>query len=455
MRGNKKQRLAVALLTIMTLNSFSSFADGWKLDGNNWMYYDRDGSRITEEWKPNEAKTDKFYLGSDGVMLTNTLVEDGDNLYYVNEEGAMVKSEWRLLDTDDNEERWFYFTDTGKALEDGWKTIGTDKYHFTDHKMDYGWLDEEGRMIDEDEADAWEQATYYVGDNTQGQRCQDKWIEIKDFDTDKYDNRETLWVYMEGSGKKVVNKSKTINGKRYMFDEDGAMVVEWYGGATPSDASYKHYESEDGQLIKGKWFQAVPSIDQNQEDYENDTLRWFYANKNGVTTKGILNSISGKKYVFDENGIMQSGFVVVNGNKFIRNLGEWNGSDMDMPSASDLMSVTDGQIMYFAKDGVRKTGKFKMELDDDTYTLYFKKSGEAVDGIYNGSLYDHGILLKVADDDKDNKYEVVTWNGKQYLVNKQGKVQDAGTYRDSLSDTEYTVVGNNDTGYVITSINNK
>ena len=61
----------------------------------------------------------------------------------------------------------------------------------------------------------------------------------------------------------------------------------------------------------------------------------------------------------------------------------------------------------------------------------------------------------MADDDKDNKYEVVTWNGKQYLVNKQGKVQDAGTYRDSLSDTEYTVVGNNDTGYVITSINNK
>ena len=47
------------------------------------------------------------------------------------------------------------------------------------------------------------------------------------------DEDQSRWFYFQSNGKKVkakdgdVQKSKTINGKKYEFDQYGAMTAEW------------------------------------------------------------------------------------------------------------------------------------------------------------------------------------------------------------------------------------
>ena len=50
---------------------------------------------------------------------------------------------------------------------------------------------------------------------------------------------------------------------------------------------------------------------------------------------------------------------------------------------------------------------------------------------------------------EDEKFEINTVDGKDFLVNKSGKIQKAGTHKDSANDKVYTVVGNNTDGYEI------
>lgn len=449
MRKNKRI-VGLALAMAMSASTFTAMAaqTGWVLDGNEWYHYDSDGDMEYDVWRTYNNDGNKYYLGEDGAMLRNEVVEDTDATYYVNSQGARVSNEWRLLDLEDeDEERWMFFSDNGKAYKDGWKTINGQRYHFDDDGcMDYGWLDAEGSMIDDDDADAWKTATYYCGDNTTGWRLSNQWVSITDFDDDEYDDKEVIWIYLGDNGKKVTDTTKTIDGKKYAFDENGAMVTEWYGSGTPSNAEYKYYNDETGYVAKGKWFQAVPSIDQDAEDYYDDTLRWFYANNSGVTVKNTIKKINGERYIFDENGIMKTGFIVVDeDNTIIEIYGD--AEDDDMPTADELKGIdlTSGTLMYFNESGAREDGKITVSLDDDTYTMKFNTNGAAIHGVSDGYLYDHGILIKA----EDEKFEINTVDGKDFLVNKSGKIQKAGTHKDSANDKVYTVVGNNTDGYEI------
>lgn len=457
MRKMKLVLLTLAITTSASLSAFAAHKEGWVQEKEGWYYYDKSGEVVEDTWKTDSSKN-FFYLGEDGKMVTSSLVESGDSIYFVDEHGVQVKNQWRLVDVenDDHEKepRWFYFGSNGKAYEDGWKTINGKKYSFDDDcYMNYGWLDAEGNMVDSDgefDENAWKEATYYCGNNTTGWRVQDQWISVTDFDdSDEYENKEILWVYFDQNGKKVTEKSKTINGKKYMFDENGAMVSEWYGSATASDAQYKFYDEESGSLAKDKWFQAVPSIEQDEEDYNNDTLRWFYASRSGETYKDTIKKINGKYYIFDEYGIMRTGFILVDENKkIVEVLGD--AEEDEMPSAEDIkgLELSEGDLMYFDATGARRDGKITVNLDDDKHTMKFTKGGVAIHGASDNYLYDHGILIKA----EDYKYEIVTVDDKDYLVNKSGKIQKAKDtpYKDSSEDIQYIVEGNISEGFVIT-----
>lgn len=446
----RKQRvatgLALAIAMSIPMTSLAASQAGWVLKGNDWYYNNRSGEAEQNVWRDNAAKTAKFYLGDDGKMVTNSLVDHDGHMYYVNGDGVQSRNQWRLLETDEDEEaRWYYFDSNGRAHEEGWKTINGKRYHFTDYKMDYGFLGEDGSMLDGDEESIWEEAVYYAGDNTTGWRQDEVWVSIDDFDTSEYDKEDVLWLRFGSNGKKIVDSVKSIGNARYAFDAKGAMVSEWHGSATPSDADYKYYNTDTGVQERGHWFQAVPSEDQNADDYHDDTYRWFYALPNGKTVKDTVKTISGKKYIFDANGIMQTGFVVVDSNNHIVDV---LGDDEDMPSASQIIAAkSDGSLMYFDPSGAMKTGRLSIQLDDDNYTFKFAKSGKALHAVSDGYLYNNGILIK-ADKDSGYKYQIVTVDGKDYLVNTSGKVMKAGTYKDD--DLKWEVTGNNNDGYSIT-----
>ena len=425
MRKFIKKVLAIATVATMAVSTaFTSFAaTGWQYNDVNktWAYLEYD-EPVVDEW--HKSGDHMFYLNEDGVMAVSTIVENNNGtLSYVNEDGARVANTWvwAEIPSEDGEQHWVYIKANGQSEDNGWVTINGKKYHFTDNVMDYGFLDADGNMIDEDVDDAWIQATYYCGAETDGAR-HSGWVEVFCTDTDEYDDYDTIWIYFGSNGKKVTNTIKTINGVKYQFDENGVMVQEWYvassSNATPSNATYF---GDDGAQAKNEWVYTTAENDEDGEEH------WYYFQSNGKMVTNDVKKINGKYYAFDEDGVMLTGFVAV----------DEKGKNpvaigaADEITAEDLMYL-DSDYMYFEEDGgsiegQAYTGKEKIELEDDVYTIMFSNRGVSKDTIkQDGYLYINGVL-QTADEDGEYSYEAIEVEDGAYLiVNKNGKILTKG-----------------------------
>jgi len=463
----KQTKLAVGLSAAALLAVGASMtalaATGWVNEGGSWYYYNSSGDYVTDQWKSYNGTY--FYLGDDGAMLTNELIEDGDNHYYVDANGAMVKNTWVAVPADDGEVldveyRWYYFGSTGKAYKNSkGKTINGKKYGFDEEgKMLFGYVEADSYNIIEDEDDPILNAEYYYGTNEDGAR-HTGWLQYTDALTD-YD-WDYYWFYFNTSnGKKVAGQLKNINGKRYSFMDNGIMNKEWAKATVGGNETTTWWHGlADGSLSKNQWIWNKPysaedgaTLQRTIDDNENDTQRWFRTNASGALVKGVTKKVNGKWYVFDQDGVMRIKLVVLNqagvsGASYVEAL------DMDNVTKADITGANyQGKLHWFSDDeehdGSMKTGTLKIELADDTYTFNFAKTtGAAKHGIDSKKIYNNGILEKGGDD----KYKVVEYDGKQYLVGTTGSiVTSGGRYKDA-NDLYYIVKkgGSIDKGYEI------
>ena len=67
--------------------TFSSYAKGWEQSGSDWVYIDSNNGRVRNEWRQG-ADSKYYWLNSEGVMLKNSFVDDGN--YYVGSDGAAI-----------------------------------------------------------------------------------------------------------------------------------------------------------------------------------------------------------------------------------------------------------------------------------------------------------------------------------------------------------------------------
>ena len=481
----RKQTKLVAVLSTAALlavgASMSSFAaTGWQEENGTWVYYDKSGDLETEKWE--KSGDNWFYLNEDGEMSTDAIVEYSDNYYYVDENGAMVTNQWVSVENDDydggddDEEpmnHWYYFGANGKAYKSSttgsnasFKTVNGKKYIFDDEgKMLYGWVNESGDRVTGD--DKWRsgEGEYYCGDENDGAQRAGQW-EYLDIVDNNYesstdpgvssnnvfdDEDQTRWFYFKTNGKKMTGeKGKTINGSKYSFDEDGRMNAEWVnweasptetniatGSAvtsTSSDAKekqgnkyytqgFRYYgDPESGARVTKGWFQVVPDSYLNTGDYDDDEDNWYYSDKDGKLVASEIKTINGKKYAFDNYGVMQDGLVAIkfDGNS-TTDIAEVAGDD-DLSAynfdtedefkdnVSGLYSDADYRLYYFGNDtdGAMKTGKQNVTIDGDSFQFLFNKSGSTKGqgkfGVDDDKYYLGGMLLKA---DKDDKYSVV------------------------------------------------
>lgn len=474
----KKQTKLVAVLSTAALlavgASMSSFAaQGWQEENGTWVYYDKSGDKETEKWE--KSGDNWFYLNEDGEMATDALVEYNDSYYYVNESGAMTTNKWVAVENDDydgdnNEEpvnNWYYFGANGKAYKSSdtstnatFKTINGKKYIFDDEgKMLYGWINKDGER-ETTEEDAWQNGVYYCGDENDGAQTIG-WVTIDIVDNDFEvagkglssknvfdDENQTRWFYFKSNGKKITDeKGKTINGKKYSFDQYGRMNAEWVNWeATPSTAAqakdenkttgmvenreaiasntsaFRYYGSpEDGARVTKGWFQVVPDSYLNEGDYDDDSTNWYYSDKDGKLAASEIKTINGKKYAFDYYGAMQDGLKAI---KFktnsttkiddIKKADKIPGKHFDTKddfkaNVSDIYK-DEYRLYYFGNgdDGAMKTGKQSVSIDGENYTFLFNKSGSTKGqgklGVDSDKYYLGGMLMQA---DKDDKYAVV------------------------------------------------
>ena len=241
----KKQTKLVAVLSTAALlaigASMTSFAaTGWAEEDGTWVYYDRNGDKVTDKWA--KSGNNWYYLDSDGEMAVDQLIEDGDNYYYVDVNGVMAANQWVAIDNEDAgqddepEHYWYYFQANGKALKQGdsstvaLKTVNGKKYAFDEEgKMLYGWVaSDNAERIDNSDGDAFKEGDYYFGGEDDGAMTTG-WLLMDityDEATNDYeiapafndDEDQSRWFYFKSNGKKVTSasadetKDKTING---------------------------------------------------------------------------------------------------------------------------------------------------------------------------------------------------------------------------------------------------
>ncbi len=463
--------LSTAALLALGASMTSFAATGWQEENGTWVYYDRSGDSVTEKWEKSgdnwfylnedgemaadylvEYDDNYYYVDENGAMVTNKWVSMENDDY----------------DGDDEEEpmnHWYYFGSNGKAYKSSstgnnasYKTINGKKYIFDDEgKMLYGWIDDNGERVTGD--DDWRDGVYYCGDENDGAQRAGQW-EYLDITDNNYDDtsagvssnnlfddeEQTRYFYFKTNGKKMTKeKGKTINGKKYSFDVDGRMNAEWVnwdaspsttvataGTATDSETTqgsskytegYRYYgDPENGARVTKGWFQVVPDSYLSQGDYDDDETNWYYSDKDGKLVASEIKTINGKKYAFDSYGVMQDGLVAI---KFAGNsttdiadiegdddLSAYNFDTEDefKDNVSGLYTDADYRLYYFGDgdDGAMKTGKQNLDIDGDSFSFLFNKSGSTKGqgkfGVDDDKYYLGGMLLKA---DKDDKYSVV------------------------------------------------
>ncbi len=450
---------AAALLAIgASMTSFA--ATGWQEEDGAWVYYNRAGEKVANSWE--YSGDNRFYLDDAGNMATDSLIEDNDDYYYVDANGAMVRNRWVAIDNEsageDNQPDvwWYYFQANGKAYKNSHasgtifkRVINGKTYCFDeDGKMQYGWVKKDDGVTDYDD-NAYQEAEYYFGDENDG-AMSIGWREIALSDVadaedeqpgDSYwDSDQVRWFYFKASGaKQTSSTNKTINGRKYGFDQYGRMIADWHnnslGAATYQNASrrgssnnaastatasyakdFMYFSSpEDGARFTKGWFKVVPGYYLNYADYDNGTDRWYYADGNGNLYAGQIKTIKGKKYAFDLKGGMIYGLALLRTDgstiyEYADNENKYDSQDKFMETARNMSS--DWAFYYFSdnedKDGSMKTGTQKISLDGESFSFNFKKGGtkkgQGVTGMSEKKYYLGGMLLTA---DADNKIEVV------------------------------------------------
>ena len=479
----RKQTKVVAVASAAALlaigGAMTSFAaQGWVEEDGSWYYYDKDGNRVENEWK--KSGDNWFWLNGDegGAMATDMLVEDDDDTYYVDANGVMVTNTWvKVVNEDQDDEddpaeyHYYYMQSNGKAYKGSGdkvskKTIDGKQYAFDeDGIMLYGWVDEDGTMVNDE--DGWADATYYFGSWEDGS-MKTGWQKISVYDnTDDKEDDYDYWFNFKANGKKRVqldNGSEDTdatwknNGKYYHFDTRGVMVYEWYPTQNTtsnlhSASNWSYFNSpEDGAKVVKGWFKVVgPNEDTSFKELDsesfasvdgvkNEDARWYYndGREEGLVA-GKIKKIKGKYYGFrpddgEKGGAMLKGLCALEMDG--ENIVKVYDDDMDADDLDDFLDGVDAgnytantYLYYFGNaddedtDGAMKTGNVTVNLDGETIQFKFRNNGGAesrgrgVTGVEKGDyIYKFGKKIKA---DSEDKYILVYASGD---INSTGTV---------------------------------
>ena len=183
---------------------------GWAKIDEKWYYATDSGKIIRNKWEKINGSWYRF--DESGIMLSKTIYND----YLLKTSGAMAEKDWVHLD-----EKWYYATDSGKAIRDKLEKINGSWYSF--HK--------DGDML----SSQWKEK-YYLKDS--GAMAQSEWF----FDK-KYDS----WFYLKSDGAYAENQWQ---GSYYLKSYGYMAKNEWI-----FDKSYNawYYLKEDGVYVTGNF----------------------------------------------------------------------------------------------------------------------------------------------------------------------------------------------------------
>ncbi len=373
-------------------------ADGEDEPAYVWYYFQANGKAYKAgtsgtSFKPINGK--KYAFDSEGQMLYGWIDDQSNRVtgddawqngtYYCGDENdGAQRTSWdqiHVIDvTEDEEDQdyWFYFGSNGKKVkaeandnDRATKTINGQKYVFDSNgKMLSGWVNGMSTTSVIASPDAVAAPYRNFSAETAG-NMKKGWFQAvpdEDVNRDAYDDEEAKWYYAKNDGTLYNSTIKTINGKKYAFNEKGEMlsglVAVQYNAANSEITNYVVIDTE-AELNDFASFEAS----------RTDNFAWdvyyFGASSDGSMKLGNQNvEVDGETYGF-----------------------------------------------FFTKTGSKKGQGFGSDNNNNGVDNY----------IEDGAIYVHGRKAKA---DSDMKYEAFTADGKKqangttdaYLVNTSGSI---------------------------------
>lgn len=378
----KKIFIPTIALMLVVLFAFTAKAD-WVQNGSDYYYY------------------------NGNELVCNQIVNDE---YYTDSTGKMVKNQW-LQVNDESGTHYCYFDSNGKMVRGKWCTINDKTYHFDDNGyMEKGWILDNMYFCHYDDGHML----------TGWQRLEDpEDVQNSGTGPNVGDDTNIHWYYFSNSGKKYQADSgadyseKRIDGKRYCFNNYGALQTGWVKLSDVDGIGGYKYFDQDGTDHVG-WYSLNPP-DDIAGNYPYSVM-WFYFNTNGVPqydtdgipTVGDLKKINNKRYYFNQWGTPVWGLCKL-----------WTSTNS-----------ADYETYFFGTQDqcCAQHGKFQItEGDGVQSSFYFTENGQGFTGVNNGYLYCRGKMQKASNYEK---YAVIRVNDKDYLVSSAGKIQKKKSCKD-------------------------
>lgn len=217
---------------------------------------------------------------------------------------------------DNSSGEWKYNNAQEESMTNVWRQSGPRWYY----------LGSDGKLL-KDSLLSWQNDTYYL--DKDGVMAVNQWVHISGEQSSDQGSFAEGWYYFGPTGKsyrKTGDKfKKIIDGKSYVFNEDGVMLTGWLdenGGIVDDDDPFVqgvYYGGDDGALVTDGWYhyadKLVPFTGSDTKsqlvdrDYYQYKDMWFYFDEKGkkvASTDGKIKekTVKGITYGFDENGVM-------------------------------------------------------------------------------------------------------------------------------------------------------
>lgn len=248
------------------------------------------------------------------------------------------------------------------------------------------------------------------------------------------------WYYEKSDGEFATDEIQTSGTSKFYLGEDGTMQTDYFLEDF-GDGNNTYYFGSNGAMVTNTWVAIDPSIVSNQGDIV-PAVYWYYFGSTGKATRASSGAtgnvkkttIDGKKYAFNENGQMLTGWIDSSGAVI--------DPDEDDPFASAVYYAgdeNDGQLHSGWLTFLDGTTDSTFE-DRNVLYFYFNPTNNIKLGKNSDLVDDH---------DTDKQYKTKKINGRTYAFQEGTGIMLSGWDAYNIASTDKIYFSAEDDGHQV------